>query len=72
MRDSRRPVHEGPDLRAEQAKAQLKQAPISGIKRTPYEEKKAKAPAPAVVVMADSEIQEAAAPEDVPADEIEN
>jgi NADH-quinone oxidoreductase subunit B len=46
VRDSIRPVHEGPALRAEQAKAQLKQAPISGIKRTPYEEKKAK-PAPA-------------------------
>src|SRR5438270_1442609 len=67
-----RPVHEGPALRAEQAKAQLKPAPISGIKRTPYEEKKAKAPAPAVVVMPDAEIQEAAAPEDVPAEEIEN
>jgi len=29
VRDSLRPVHEGPALRAEQAKAQLKQAPIS-------------------------------------------
>jgi NADH-quinone oxidoreductase subunit B len=68
VRDSLRPTHEGPALRAEQAKAQLKPAPISGIKRTPYEEKKAKAPAPAVVVMPDSEIKEAAAPEDVPAE----
>jgi NADH-quinone oxidoreductase subunit B len=42
VRDSIRPVHEGPALRAEQAKAQLKQAPISGIKRTPIEDKKAK------------------------------
>ena len=65
VRDSLRPVHEGPALRAEQAKAQLKQAPISGIKRTPYEEKKAKAPAAGRVVMPDSEIKEAAAPEEV-------
>jgi hypothetical protein len=70
VRDSLRPVHEGPALRAEQAKAQLKQAPISGIKRTPIEEKKAKAPTPAVVIMPDSEIKEAAAPEDVPDEEI--
>jgi len=43
VRDSLRPVHEGPALRAEQAQAQLKPAPISGIKRTPIvEEKKAK------------------------------
>jgi hypothetical protein len=43
VRDSIRPVHEGPALRAEQAQAQLKPAPISGIKRTPIvEEKKAK------------------------------
>jgi NADH-quinone oxidoreductase subunit B len=49
VRDSIRPVHEGPALRAEQAKAQLKPAPMSGIKRTPIiDEKKAK-PAPAVV-----------------------
>jgi NADH-quinone oxidoreductase subunit B len=69
VRDSLRPVHEGPALRAEQAKAQLKPAPISGIKRTPYEEKKAKAPAAPVVVMPDSEIKEAAAPEEVPAED---
>ncbi|MGZ7080025.1 MAG: NADH-quinone oxidoreductase subunit NuoB [Thermoanaerobaculia bacterium] len=34
VRDSLRPVHEGPALRAEQA-AQLKPAPISGVNRTP-------------------------------------
>jgi len=70
VRDSLRPAHEGPALRAEQAKAQLKPAPISGIKRTPIEEKKAKAPAAPVVVMADSEIKEAAAPEEVTDEEI--
>src|SRR5882724_3327781 len=80
VRDSLRPVHEGPALRAEQAKAQLKQAPISGIKRTPYEEKKPKATsapaapaasAPGTATEAEiAEIQEAASPEDVP--EIEN
>ena len=65
-------------MRAEQAKAQLKQAPISGIKRTPYEEKKPKAaataaaPASAPSTVTDAEIEEAAAPEDVPAEEIEN
>ncbi|MGH9418826.1 MAG: hypothetical protein ACRD3J_02535, partial [Thermoanaerobaculia bacterium] len=52
VRDSIRPTHEGPALRAEQARAQLKQAPISGIKRTPYEEKKPKASATAVVAVA--------------------
>lgn len=35
VRDSVRPVHEGPALRAEQARAQLRPAPISGVKRTP-------------------------------------
>jgi hypothetical protein len=60
VRDSLRPVHEGPALRAEQAKAQLKQAPISGIKRTPYEDKKPKAAAAAVTT---TQIAEAAAPE---------
>jgi NADH-quinone oxidoreductase subunit B len=42
VRDSLRPEHEGPALRAEQAQAQLKQAPISGIKRTPMEDAKPK------------------------------
>jgi hypothetical protein len=35
VRDSLRPEHEGPALRAEQARAQLRPAPISGVKRTP-------------------------------------
>src|SRR5213078_2517073 len=38
VRDQIRPVHEGPALRAEQA-AQLKPAPISGVKRVPAAEK---------------------------------
>src|SRR6202165_4827505 len=41
VRDSLRPVHEGPALRAEQA-AQLKPAPMSGVKRTPTPPKAAK------------------------------
>jgi hypothetical protein len=40
VRDSLRPAHEGPALRVEQAQAQLKAAPISGVKR--------EAPAPKV------------------------
>jgi NADH-quinone oxidoreductase subunit B len=82
VRDSLRPVHEGPALRAEQAKAQLKQAPISGIKRTPIvEEKKPKkvaapaAAAPAAEPAAEgtpaattAEIREAVAPEVAPGD----
>jgi NADH-quinone oxidoreductase subunit B len=73
VRDSLRPVHEGPALRAEQAKAQLKPAPISGIKRTPIEEKKAKTAAPAAAPAASA--AEATAPtltETPDADEIEN
>jgi hypothetical protein len=35
VRDSVRPGHEGPALRVEQAQAQLKPAPISGVKREP-------------------------------------
>ena len=77
VRDSLRPVHEGPALRAEQA-AQLKPAPISGVKRAPAEEKpKPKpsgAPAPSPAVPATAEvaaegggapqvIEQAAAPE---------
>jgi hypothetical protein len=72
VRDSLRPVHEGPALRAEQAKAQLKQAPISGIKRTPYEEKKPKAAA-APAAAASAPAAEVETPlEDVPVEEIEN
>jgi len=40
VRDSLRPVHEGPALRVEQAQAQLRPAPISGVKRAPAPEKK--------------------------------
>jgi NADH-quinone oxidoreductase subunit B len=47
VRDQIRPVHEGPALRAEQA--QLKQAPISGVKRAPAVEKPKAAPAPKAV-----------------------
>jgi NADH-quinone oxidoreductase subunit B len=39
VRDQIRPGHEGPALRAEQAAAQLKAAPISGVKRVPTEAK---------------------------------
>jgi NADH-quinone oxidoreductase subunit B len=79
VRDSLRPVHEGPALRAEQA-AQLKPAPISGVKREPSTEKPKPAapkPAPAPKPVAaeggaaeeaatQAEVQEAAAPEVVP------
>jgi NADH-quinone oxidoreductase subunit B len=80
VRDSLRPQHDGPALRAEQA-AQLKPAPISGIKRVPVAEKpapKPKAlPAPAAsapgssaiaapAATSDATIQEAAAPVAVP------
>jgi NADH-quinone oxidoreductase subunit B len=55
VRDQIRPGHEGPALRAEQAAAQLKPAPISGVKRAPAEAKPkpvlsgAPAPSPAAV-----------------------
>ncbi|HET8796185.1 MAG TPA: NADH-quinone oxidoreductase subunit NuoB [Thermoanaerobaculia bacterium] len=68
VRDSLRPAHEGPALRAEQA-AQLKQAPVSGIKRAPAPPAPPKPkPAPAVEAAAAEEvsttdIQQAAAPE---------
>jgi NADH-quinone oxidoreductase subunit B len=45
VRDSIRPGHEGPALRAEQA--QLKPAPMSGVKRVPTPEKPKAAPKPA-------------------------
>jgi NADH-quinone oxidoreductase subunit B len=74
VRDSLRPVHEGPALRAEQA-AQLKPAPISGVKREPTAAKPkpapktaAPAPAPAPESVTTAEIQEAAAPEVIPGD----
>jgi NADH-quinone oxidoreductase subunit B len=70
VRDSLRPAHEGPALRAEQA-AQLKPAPVSGVKRVPTPPKPKAAPAPAAAKPAtattasvtDIEIKEAAAPE---------
>lgn len=79
VRDSIRPVHEGPALRAEQA--QLRPAPVSGVKRTPAPPKPAAAAAaPAAVAAASAtaaavaeapvtqaEVQVAAAPEVVPA-----
>jgi NADH-quinone oxidoreductase subunit B len=78
VRDSLRPVHEGPALRAEQAQAQLRPAPISGVPRVPTAAKPKAAPAPAAPAAAPSapaatsdsvisaEIAEAAAPEVVP------
>jgi NADH-quinone oxidoreductase subunit B len=77
VRDSLRPEHEGPALRAGQAAAQLKPAPVSGVKRDPAAAAKAKAaapaaaPKPAAVAAApvtSQEIKEAAAPEVVPGD----
>ncbi len=76
VRDSLRPAHEGPALRAEQA-AQLKPAPISGVKRAPAAPAAPKpAPAPAAApvegeaapAVSEGEILEAAAPE-VPLDQ---
>jgi hypothetical protein len=76
VRDSLRPVHEGPALRAEQA-AQLKPAPVSGVKRAPTPPKPAAPAAPKAVVpvaapsaaqpeATQAEVLEAAAPEVVP------
>ena len=75
VRDSLRPEHEGPALRAEQA-AQLKQAPISGVKRTatPAAPPKPKAAPPVVAAapaegeVSQTEIEQAAAPEVIPGD----
>jgi hypothetical protein len=70
VRDSLRPAHEGPALRAEQATAQLKQAPVSGVKRVPAAPapEKPKVAAAAAVMDApgevtEADIQQAAAPE---------
>src|SRR5438105_8096274 len=72
VRDSLRPGHEGPALRAEQAQAQRRPAPMSGVKRSPTPPKPA--PKPAAVVapvpaaeggaapQAQAAVQEAAAP----------
>ena len=76
VRDSLRPEHEGPALRAEQA-AQLKPAPISGVKRAPGAEKPKPKPVAAAATPAEAgatpeatteAILEAAAPEIVPED----
>ena len=79
VRDSLRPAHEGPALRAEQA--QLKPAPVSGVKRVPTPPKAAKPAAPsgapvsspasaegavAVAEVTTAEVLEAAAPEVIP------
>ena len=74
VRDSLRPAHEGPALRAEQA-AQLKPAPISGVKRAPAAPAPPKPVAAAAAVateeggvVTEAEIQQAAAPE-IPLDQ---
>jgi NADH-quinone oxidoreductase subunit B len=75
VRDSLRPVHDGPALRAEQA-TQLRPAPVSGIKRAPAPVVVAKpkaAPAevteaPAEGEVSQAEIEQAAAPEVIPGD----
>jgi NADH-quinone oxidoreductase subunit B len=79
VRDSIRPGHDGPALRAEQAAAQqLRPAPVSGVKRVPTPPSPPKEkPAPAAVVetvaapaaataVSEAEIEQAAAPEVVP------
>jgi NADH-quinone oxidoreductase subunit B len=74
VRDSIRPGHEGPALRAEQAAPQLRPAPVSGIKRAPAPPapEKPKAAAAAVAeaapAVSEAEIQQAAAPE-IPLDQ---
>jgi NADH-quinone oxidoreductase subunit B len=75
VRDSLRPAHEGPALRAEQAAPALRPAPISGIKRAPApaaeKPKAAAAAVPTAPVLEDAtqtDIQEIAAPEVVPGD----
>ncbi|HEX8619253.1 MAG TPA: NADH-quinone oxidoreductase subunit NuoB [Thermoanaerobaculia bacterium] len=75
VRDSLRPMHEGPALRAEQA-AQLRPAPVSGVKRAPAPAIAAKpkavpaevTDAPAEGEVSQAEIEQAAAPEVVPGD----
>ena len=52
VRDSIRPGHEGPALRVEQAQAQLKAAPVSGVKRAPAVEKPKAAAKPVVASVA--------------------
>ena len=56
VRDSVRPVHEGPALRVEQAQAQLKPAPISGVKREPVAPKSVAPPTPAASAAPPAEV----------------
>ena len=66
VRDSLRPGHEGPALRSEQAaaqNAQLKPAPISGVKRAVVPEKPAAAQPAAASPAAVMEVAEAPAPQ---------
>ena len=72
VRDSLRPGHEGPALRAEQA-AQLRPAPVSGVKRAPAVEKPKAAPKPVAAPALEGQAgvpvlheEEAAAPEVTP------
>jgi len=60
IRDSIRPAHEGPALRAEQA-AQLKQAPVSGVKRAPAPPAEAKPKPAAAPAAAATAVEEAPA-----------
>ena len=63
VRDQIRPGHEGPALRAEQAAAQLKPAPISGVKRVPAEAKpKSVAPPPPAAKVVEPAAEGAGAP----------
>ena len=66
VRDSLRPGHEGPALRVEQARAQLRPAPISGVRRAPAPEKKP-TPAPAAPKPAPAAPTTEAAPAAAPA-----
>jgi NADH-quinone oxidoreductase subunit B len=80
VRDSLRPMHEGPALRAEQAAAQLRPAPMTGVRREPAPPSAAAPAKPKAVAAAApaagstpeagvaTEILEAAAPEVVPGD----
>src|SRR5437764_3876702 len=73
VRDSLRPAHEGPALRAEQAAAQLRPSPAAGVKRVPKPSVAPSAPArpraaeaAAATPATEAVIQEAAAPEVAP------
>jgi len=70
VRDQIRPGHEGPALRAEQA-AQLKPAPISGVKRAPTPPAPPKPAAPAAAPAAAAATATAVAEPEVAAPEVE-